>query len=127
MKKFFVLFLSIALFTACSSDDDEDSTSADPILGTWVLVDASSPLKDEFCLDKESTLTFNSDNTGASTFYLTQANCTATSSTGSWTNRGNSLYTISVPVYGDLQGSVNFSSTNKFTFTFLGGVLTFEK
>lgn len=127
MKKFFVLFLSIALFAACSSDDDGDSTSADPILGTWVLVDASSPLKDEFCLDKESTLTFNSDNTGASTFYLTQANCTATSSTGSWTNRGNSLYTISVPVYGDLQGSVNFSSTNKFTFTFIGGVLTFEK
>ncbi len=127
MKKFFVLFLSIALFAACSSDDDEDSNSADPILGTWVLVDASSPLKDEFCLDKESTLTFNSDNTGASTFYLTQANCTATSSTGSWTNRGNSLYTISVPVYGDLQGSVNFSSTNKFTFTFIGGVLTFEK
>ncbi|QED37491.1 hypothetical protein FK178_07040 [Antarcticibacterium arcticum] len=127
MKKFFVLFLSIALFAACSSDDDENPDAADPILGTWVLVDASSPLDDEFCLEKESTLTFNADNTGSSTFYLTQANCTATSSTGNWTNRGNSLYTISVPVYGDLQGSVNFSGSNKFTFTFIGGVLTFEK
>ena len=127
MKKFLVLFLSLAVFTACSSDDDADTNTPDPILGTWVLVDVSAPLNAEFCLDEESTLTFNANNSGSATFYLTQAECAATNSTGNWTNRGNSMYTISVPVYGDLQGTVNFSTANRFTFTTLAGVFTFEK
>lgn len=126
MKKFIFIFLSFALLTGCSSDDDTANTE-DPILGTWILVDASSNLKGEFCLEKESTITFNADNSGSSTFYLSQAQCEATSSSGNWVNRGNSLYTITVPVFGDLQGSVNFSGSNNFTFTFIGGTLTFEK
>lgn len=128
MKKFLVLFLSLAVFTACSNDDDTNSNTPDPVLGTWVLVDASAPLDSQFCLEEDSTITFNANNTLSSTFYLTEANCDATSSTGTWSNKGNSIYTITVPmIEGDLQGSVNFSSANKFTFTSLAGVFTFEK
>ena len=128
MKKFLVLFLSLAVFTACSNDDDTDSNSPDPILGTWALVQVSAPLNTQFCMDKESTITFNADKTLSSTFYLTEANCTATTSPGNWSNKGNSIYTITVPMMeGDLQGTVNFSSANKFTFTSLAGVFTFEK
>ena len=128
MKKFLVLFLSLSVFAACSSDDDADTNTPDPVLGTWILVDASAPLDTQFCMDEESTITFKADNTLSSTFYLTESDCAATTSTGNWSNRGNSIYTISVPmIEGDLQGTVNFSSANKFTFTSLAGVFTFEK
>ena len=128
MKKFLVLFLSLAVFTACSSDDDADSNTPDPVLGTWILVDASAPLDTQFCLEEDSSITFNANNTLSSTFYLTEADCAATTSAGTWSNRGNSVYTITVPmIEGDLQGTVNFSSANKFTFTSLAGVFTFEK
>lgn len=127
MKKIFVLFLSLAFLTACSNDDDNEQPGPDPILGTWVLVDATGQLSGQFCLDEESTITFNSNNTGSATFFLTATECEAASSTGGWTNRGNSNYTISVPVLGDTQGTANFSSANRFTFTTAAGVLTFEK
>ena len=127
MKKIFVLFLSLAFLTACSNDDDNGQTGPDPILGTWVLVDASGQIAGQFCLEEESTITFNANNTGSAIFYLTATNCEATSSAGGWTNRGNSNYTISVPLIGDTQGTANFVNANRFTFTTTAGVLTFEK
>ncbi|HSP40023.1 MAG TPA: lipocalin family protein [Gillisia sp.] len=130
MKKFLVLFLSLAFLTACDNDDDNEQTGPDPIIGTWVLVNATGQFEGEFCLDDvttESTITFNANNTGNATFYLTATDCAPSSSTGGWTNNGNSLYTLAVPVVGDTQGSVNFVNANRFTFTTVAGVLTFEK
>lgn len=132
MKKFLFLFLSLAVLAACSNDDDNgDTNQPDPIIGTWLLVDASSPLDDQFCFDEESTITFNEDETGQSAFYLTSAECEVTNSTGTWSNNGNSAYTISVPVLGNLQGTANFTSSDRFTFTTtvvgMPGILTFER
>lgn len=127
MKKLIVLFLSMAFLIACSNDDDSVDQGPDPIIGTWVLVNATGQLEGQFCLEKESTITFNPDNSGSATFYLTSAECAPSSSTGGWTNRGSSNYTISVPVFGDLQGTANFINANSFTFTTVAGVLTFEK
>ncbi|CAN5341213.1 hypothetical protein BH23BAC2_BH23BAC2_05960 [soil metagenome] len=128
MKKLIFLFLSLTLFTACSSDDDDNSLDGpDPILGTWLMVSATGPFQDQFCLNQQNTLTFNANNSGSATFYLTQAQCAPSNSSGNWTNRGNSNYTITVPVIGELQGSANFVSANRFTFTTNGGVLTFQK
>lgn len=131
MKKLLVLFLSMASLVACSNDDDNTEQGPDPIIGTWVLVDASTPLDTQFCFDEESTMTFSSNNTGQATFYLGE-DCTENSAPGTWANNGNSAYTISVPVLGSLQGSVNFSENNtRFAFTTsvvgIPGTLTFEK
>ena len=131
MKKLLVLFLSMASLVACSNDDDNTEQGPDPIIGTWVLVDASTPLDTQFCFDEESTMTFSSNNTGQATFYLGEG-CTENSAPGTWANNGNSAYTISVPVLGSLQGSVNFSENNtRFAFTTsvvgIPGTLTFEK
>lgn len=131
MKKFFLIFLSLAFLTACSNDDDNEQTGPDPIIGTWVLVDVSAPLNSQFCFDEESIMTFNSNNTVQGKFYSGD-DCTENSAPGTWANNGNSAYTISVPVLGSLQGTVNFTANNsEFTFTtaVLGmpGTLTFEK
>lgn len=125
MKKILVIFLSLAFLTACSDDDEQ--SGPDPIIGTWILVEASGQIEGQFCLEKESTITFNSNNSGNATFYLTFENCEPKTSTGGWTNNGNSLYTISVPVLGDTQGTANFINANRFTFTTFAGVMTFQK
>ncbi len=132
MKKLLVLFLSMAFLTACSNDDDNGDQGSDPILGTWLLVEASSPINTQFCLDEESTLTFNSNGTGQANFFLSQFQCAATTAPGTWRNNGNSNYTITVQGLGDLVGTVNFSNNNtRFTFATtvltVPGTLTFEK
>ncbi len=132
MKKFLVLFLSMAFLFACSNDDDnEEPQGDDPIVGTWVLVDASEPLDSQFCFEEESTITFKANNTGQATFYLTGTECSANNSQGTWSNNGNSVYTISVPVAGNILGTADFTSANRFTFTTtiftIPGVITFER
>ncbi len=125
MKKFLVLFLSMAFLFACSSDDDEPQ-GEDPIVGTWVLVDASEPIDSQFCFDEESTITFNANNTGEGTFYLTAAQCAATDSPGNW-SKSNGNYTMTIQALGNLPGTINFTSNNSFTFTSTLGVLTFDR
>jgi hypothetical protein len=126
MKKFLFLFLCAATFIACSSDDDADNTGDDPILGTWVMVDATAPLNSIFCETPQSTITFDGDDTGEATFYLTENECEATESTGNWRNNGNSSYTIATPL-GDLTGNVSFSGDDQFSFATAGGTLSFER
>lgn len=126
MKKFILLFFSLAVLAACSSDDDGGNTGPDPIIGTWVLVDASAPLDNQFCFSEDSVITFNENNTGEATFYLKANECAGTENTGNW-SKSNSTYTISTPV-GDLTGTANFTNNNnRFTFTTTIGVLTFER
>lgn len=128
MKKFLVFFFSLALLTSCSNDDDNtDTDQPDPIIGTWVLVDASSGIDELFCPEPESTIKFNANNTGEATFYLAQSECEPESSAGNWENNGNSKYTISLPVLGNVSGTANFVNENRFTFTTALGVITFER
>ncbi len=127
MKKFLFLFLFAATFIACSSDDDADNTGADPILGTWVMVDATAPLNAIFCETPQSTITFDEDQTGEATFYLTESDCQPEETAGNWRNNGNSSYTIAIPVVGDLTGNVNFTGNDEFSFATAGGTLTFER
>ena len=117
MKKFLILLLSITLFTACS--DDDDSGSGGNIVGTWLLVEANNV--PGYTVDEctgQSTITFNSDNTASSTFYSrVEGNCVSSDDTGGWSSSSNSQYTIEVPGFGELTGTVVFSGNNRFTFT----------
>lgn len=128
MKKFLFLFLFAATFIACSSDDDADTTGDDPIVGTWVLVNASEPFDALFCEDQQSTITFNDDNTGQGSFYLTENACEVDNSEGNWQNNGNSSYTINLPGVGDLNGNATFTGDDQFTFASqVGATLSFER
>lgn len=126
MKKLFLFVLSLSLITACSSDDDVSTPEADPIVGTWVVVGAS--LFDPADCENESTITFTPDNDANGTFYFEQTGCEAETSSGSWENIGNSSYTVSVPVLGELQGTADFTSEDRFVFsTGAFGSFTFER
>ncbi|MDR5590758.1 lipocalin family protein [Christiangramia sp. SM2212] len=128
MKKFLILFMSIALFTACS---DDDSNSDGNIVGTWLLVEANNiPGYTVNDCTGQSTITFNSDNTASSTFYSNvEGECVSNDDTGNWSNSTANQYTIEVPGLGDLQGTVNFNGS-RFTFIpndFPASSLTFER
>lgn len=126
MKKFLILFLSLAFFAACSSDDDAGTAGEDPIVGTWVLV-GSSIANPQTC-DQESTITFNENNTGSATFYFAEAECQPQESDGAWENLGNSRYSIVVPIAGNIEGIANFNDTNDaFTFSTTFGNFSFER
>lgn len=135
MKKFFLLFISIAMLTACSEDDNSPQTDdGSEIVGTWFLVDAkaggvSGNLSD--CA-KKTFVTFNTDGSASSEFYEeTDGTCEVSdSNTGSWDYKGNSVYSVDVAGYGNLEGTVNFESSTRFSFTspdIAPVVLVFEK
>lgn len=128
MKKILMLFMTIALLTACSDDDSGDDGN---IVGTWLLVEANNiPGYTVNECSGQSTITFNADNSASSTFYSTvEGECVSDTDTGSWSNSTGNQYTIEVPGLGDLQGTVNFSDS-RFTFIpndFPASSLTFER
>lgn len=118
MKKVLILLLSISMFTACSDDDDDASVEGN-IVGTWLLVEANNV--PGFTIDSctgQSTITFNADNTASSTFYgEVEDQCVSDTDTGNWSNSSDSQYTIEIPGFGELTGTVVFSSESRFTFS----------
>lgn len=132
MKKYFLLILLAGFFTmaSCSSDDDGNNNQGNEIVGTWVLVDVTPPqiFNVEDCTEN-STITFNSDKTGSSTFYLAANDCEAEQTEGNW-SYDNGLYYIEVPVLGSQPGEVEFEGEDRFYFSsqeIPGVVLTFER
>ena len=129
MKKILILLLSICTLSACS---DDDSGTDGNIVGTWNLVAATNvPGYTVNDCTGQSTITFNADNTASSTFYSeVEGNCVSDTDSGAWSNSSGSQYTIEIPGFGDLTGTVAFSNASRFTFSpndFPGSSLTFEK
>ena len=137
MKKYLLLLAAFGLFfiSSCSDDDDNtDEETTDRIIGTWVLTEVRpEQLFNPDDCPEDSVLTFNSDGTGSGTFYVSENDCAAQSSTGAWENKGNSIYSIEIPIseIGRQDGEVSFSGSSSFTFTpsSLNGLVTlkFEK
>lgn len=120
-----LLFLSLALLSACSNDDDGDTTGPDPILGTWVLVEMTPPVVDVNACEEESTVTFNADMSGSGSFFLGE-DCEETTSEGNWTVSGNT-YSLEIPILGRVNGTAEFVGSNRFLFTTSYGVFTFDR
>ena len=125
MKKLFLLFMSLAVLTACSNDDD--TTEEEPILGTWFIVEVNNVPGSDFSLsecNKNSTMTFNADGTATSLFHSEiDGNCLAGASANTTWNNQSGVYTITIPIpeleeagFDTLSGTVEFTS-NTFIFT----------
>ena len=124
MKKFFVLFFSIALLTACSNEDDPNPED-DPILGKWFIVEINNIPGSDFTLSECNTnsfMTFNADGTTNSVFHTEiDGNCTAGPSTNSEWRHQSGIYTFTIPIpeleaFSPLSGTIQFNA-NSFTFT----------
>lgn len=132
MKKLLILFLSMTIFTACSSDDDDTANGPEPIVGAWMLAEVNPALFDPQGCNEPSTVTFNENNAGSGTFYIESNECEAATSSVSWT-KTNGDYTIEIPipVVGNQQGSVDFqNNNNRFVFRpqgIPGTSLTFDR
>lgn len=138
MKKLFLLFLSLSVLTACSSDDD--NTEEDPILGTWFIVEVNNVPGSEFTLsecNKNSTMTFNANGIATSVFHANvEGECIAGEPTDSTWDNQSGVYTITIPIpeleeagFDTLTGTIAFTS-NTFIFTPVispGTTIVFER
>lgn len=131
MKKLIALLAVFMMFTACSSDDDNDGE--DPILGTWYVVDLENTFSDDELTEcnMNSNITFKADNTADSEFYeQVDGECVFEAETAEWERNANGQYTLVLPFFGRQTGDVEFIGNNLFKFSVpsLPGVsLTFEK
>ncbi|MDT0645259.1 lipocalin family protein [Zunongwangia sp. F260] len=122
MKKIFLLFMSLAVLSSCSNDDDANGNGDNDILGTWGLVAINNagnfPVTVNEC-SSQSQITFNSDGTAFSEYYTqTETECTLDSEEGNWSGgRDDNKYIFKIPLLGPQPGRVEFSDDySMFTF-----------
>lgn len=131
MKKL-ILLLSVITLSFNSCDSDDDSSSQDPIVGTWNL-NQSFENDEEYELDncdKEGALTFNSNGTYSSISYYTDSDDTCSvdyESTGTWENNENGVYTF-IDDESDAEQTLTITfSGNTFYYTDIDGSYTYKE
>ena len=116
MKKHLILILLMGLFTFTSCSDDDEDTNDPSIVGTWTLQSVDPAVIDLNCAES-STINFTSNGAADWALYDANNNCTLQSSSGTWVKNSGDNYTIYVPEFQAIPGTVNFTGTNSFTFT----------
>lgn len=132
MKKHLILLLVAGLFSFASCSSDDDASPEHTVSGTWALVEVQPEgFFDPNACPDNPTVTFNTDNTTDSVFYDPDNDCAADPSKGTWEDKGNNVYVVTIPNFGPTEGTVEFVNSNRFTFsTTIQGfpaTLTFEK
>lgn len=132
MKNHLILLLVAGLFslTSCSNDDD-GTTEERTVVGTWTMVEMNpAAFNLEECPDKPIII-FHANENADWTFYSQDNNCEGQTDSGTWQQNSDTEYTINVPNFAELTGTVTFSSASMFTFTStyqnVPFTLTFEK
>ena len=119
-KKHLILLLVAGMFslTSCSNDDDDD-TSSYTVVGTWELESTNPqiPGLDPDACPNRPEITFNENDTTVWVYYSEENNCEGESSSGTWEKTSDTDYSITIPNYGTYEGTVNFESAQKFTFS----------
>lgn len=132
LKNTLLLLLVAGFFTltSCSKDDD-DSSNNYTVIGTWALVEMNPPVFDlNECPDKPM-ITFEESGNADWTFYSQDNGCQGDSASGQWEQNSATEYTLIIPGYEPFTGTVEFSSSSRFTFTTvysgIPAIFTFEK
>lgn len=131
-KKHLILLLLAGMFslTSCSNDDDGD-TEDNTVLGTWTLVEMNPDAVGLDDCPNKPVITFKADGDADWTLYDPDNNCQASTDTGTWEKNSGTQYTMNIPGFDPFVGTVEFSSSTRFTFTttYSGftAVLTFAK
>lgn len=119
MKKHLILLFIVGLFTFTSCSSDDDATPDYTVVGTWDL-ESTNPqipgLNPDAC-PNPPRITFNDDGTADWVFYSEDNNCQAQNSSGNWSKTSATEYSITIPDYGTFNGTVEFESADKFTFS----------
>lgn len=132
MKKYLLLIAAFGLFFFNSCSNDDDGGEATSIEATWNLtaMNPAIPGWDTTCPD-DHTITFQGNGTADWTLYNEDNDCEPETSSGTWEQVSGNIYSVNIPGYGNVEGTVEFSGANMFTFsTSVQGfpvVLTFEK
>ncbi|MGB7784790.1 MAG: lipocalin family protein [Salinimicrobium sp.] len=117
MKKHLILLFLMGMFTftSCSNDDD-GGTTENSIVGTWTLQSISPAVIDLNCAES-STINLTSNGNADWALYDANNNCTLQSSSGTWEKNSGDNYTIYIPDFQAVPGTVEFQDANSFTFT----------
>lgn len=119
MKKYLLLLAAFGLFFFAScSDDDDDDTAQLEITGTWELTSVSPQIPgwDFSACPDNPEITFTQGGSANWTLYDEDNNCAAVSSSGSWMKNQDNTYTVTIPDFGQVNGTVTFSGANQFNF-----------
>ncbi len=116
MKKHLILLFLMGLFTftSCSSDDDDPSENS--IVGTWTLVSVNPAFIHLDC-PQPSTINLAGNGTADWALYTNENDCTLQDDSGTWEKTSDNSYTIFIPDFGPVPGTVEFTNANSFTFT----------
>lgn len=112
------LFVCVSVFTSCSKDDDNDSSS-NPIVGTWYT--ESEP---KGYLQYEE-ITYNSDGTCTYRRYKSDKTTISDTDSGTYKVEGNKLTTVWAD--GEIFTTTFSISGNKMTTSENGGTTWFKK
>lgn len=133
MKKYLFLLATIGLFFFAACSDDDDNTEELTINGTWELtaVSPAIPGWDLSACPNNPEITFNADGTAQWTLYDSDNNCAESTSSGTWVKNSANSYTVTIPDFDEVTGTVAFSGANQFRFTTtvqsIPVVLTFQR
>ncbi len=124
MKKIFLLFISLALVTSCTSDDDGGNASDDQILGKWFVTEINNTgainISANDC-NRQSFIDFKANLKADSALYaLEDGECNVENSENDdWSNLGESRYRFVIPFegIGAQAGRADFNADlTQFTF-----------
>lgn len=119
MNKHLILLLIAGFFAFSSCSSDDDATEEFSVVGSWELESTNPPipgLNPDACPTRHQ-ITFNDGGTADWIFYDENNNCEAQNSSGNWSKTSATEYSISIPDYGTFDGTVSFSSAQRFTFS----------
>jgi hypothetical protein len=119
MKKL-ILFLSVLVLVVTSCSRNDDSGSQDSIIGTWThhKLFINGVEESLTSCEMQETFTFSGNGTVSYKYYeVIQGNCELEESTsGSWTNEGNSIYKLTIE--GESSSQELTFENNTFYFEF---------
>ncbi|KGL63957.1 lipocalin family protein [Polaribacter sp. Hel1_85] len=121
MKQIIFLFLAIATLSSCETNEDDNPSSSDLIIGKWQLIsDKENGTEISTECERKSTITFSENGTSTEVYYYNDGsnNCITESETATWENLGSSTYKVDYGNGDTETAKITFSENNtEFSIT----------